>query len=453
MNGADLKFFLGRGTADHQDEVILDVGDDYQSLPQKMQAMCQWARAHHYDFIFKSDDDSYVVPARLMASGFQQHDYTGRVRGPSGPFPAPYCSGFGYWLSAKAAAVIADCKLNGDQAEDRMVANTLLEVGIRPVHDPRFGVLSSDVSARSCNEPPRVNNSLIAVCEFSPAQMVQVHLDWMTGKEALPVRQLPQGSLSDVCILIKTFLRDEYLFRCLDGIRKTMPEVKLVIVDDGYECHQKIRLYAELRELGHACSWLPFDSGFGAKANEGIKYCDRPYVLIGSDDFDFSHPSVRSGIEKLVAVLKHDPSMHIASGRVDHKPYESILEITGSTVKEHFQYHDMRTFNNITYLTCDLTVNYSLIRRECLGPSRLHWDDDIKIGGGEHGAFFFDAFQLGFKVCVVQDVSIREIPFNFSQMHPEYPQFRHRARQPGRLALKRRGIDKWVLQDGSVEIT
>jgi len=460
IEGADLRFFLGRGEAPPHafaDEVLLDVDDGYDALPAKLRAACRWARERNYDFIYKSDDDAYVVPARLFASGFERFDYVGRVRGPSGGQPAPYCSGFGYWLSARAFSIMADAELNDDPAEDRFVANKLLKAGIRPKHDHRYAVMSSNVSASSVSEPPRTGNDLIAVCEFPPKQMLDVHRQFLANVPSQIVRySIPEGTLSRVAVVVKTFLRDPYLLRCIYTLERFCTDAKLVIVDDGNETHQKITLYAELRAKGHVCSWLPFDSGFGAKANEGVELCDRDYVLIASDDFEFS-PDARAGIEKLVAVLDADPTMHIASGRVNGHPYESCFEFSddGRTVRELRAHRETRTLpNGIVYRVCDLTVNYSLIRRSALGPDRLHWDGgDVKIGGGEHGAFFLDAHRLGYGVCVVDGVTIREIPFNFSQTDPMYPQFRKRALQPGRACLRARGIEKWVLQDGTLELT
>jgi len=38
-------------------------------------------------------------------------------------------------------------------------------------------------------------------------------------------------------------------------------------------------------------------------------------------------------------------------------------------------------------------------------------------------------------------------------MHPEYPKMRARARAMGRPCLKKRGIDVYVLADGSAEVS
>lgn len=458
MQGADLRFFLGGGEALVGDEVILDCPDDYAGLPAKSQAICKWAIENEYDFACLLDDDTYLRQERLLGAGFEAFDYVGRVRGASGDIsitPAPYCSGFAYWLSANAMKVVADAPLYGDDAEDRHVANVLLKAGIHPTHDKRFRIMNSVRNANCINEPPRPSNDLIAVCEFIGAPMHQVHDEWNRNQPSTLKRYpFPEGTLSNVCIVIKTFLRDGLLFRCLDGLERLFPDVKIVIVDDGYGSKQKHTLYPQLRDRGHVCVWLPFDSGFGAKANAAIPFCDRPYVLIGSDDFDFSHPSVREGIEKMVSVLDTDQDIQIVSGRVNGNPYEAILEMGTDWVREVPGFHSHRMRNGVGYYLTDLTVNYSLIRRECLGPGKLHWDGgEAKIGHGEHGAFFVDAKKLGYGVAVVPDAHIREMDWDFSVVHPKYPDYRKRASQPERLCFKARGIKHWFLQGGGVEVT
>lgn len=450
----DLRFFLGGGEAKYPDEVILPVNDGYVGLPAKTKAICAWALEHGYTNLFKTDDDSYVQLDRLLSSGCDRFDYAGRLRGPSGNYPAPYCSGFGYWLSAKAMKIVADAQLNGDEAEDRFVGNVLLKNQIWGQPDYRYTVVNSGRNAISGKEAPRKGNDIIVACEFTPEQMHQVHKEWATRPSQI-VRKTCSGSLSKICVLVKTFLRDQYLYRCLQGIEKMMPEVKIVVVDDGY--HEKFKetaFYSRLRTLGHVCIWLPFDSGFGAKANAAIPYFkDHQYVLIASDDFDFEDVRVRAGIERMVTVLDNDPSIHIVSGRVNGRPYEACLEVVDNCVLEKPGHRERREVAGIEYKVCDLTVNFSLIRTSCFGDDKLHWDGkDVKIGGGEHGSFFLDAQRLGYGVAVIENVGIREMPYDFSKMHPSYPQMRNRARADGRPCLRARGIEKWQLQDGRWEI-
>jgi glycosyltransferase involved in cell wall biosynthesis len=147
LDGADYKFFFGRPAIvrdPKEDEIFLDVDDGYNSLPLKVQAACKYMAANGYDFMFKADDDTYIVPDRLLHSGFAAYDYVGRLRGPAdwktkGDKPADYPSGGpGYWLSRRAAEIVASATWDGDWAEDRWVANVLLPRGIKIEHDGRY---------------------------------------------------------------------------------------------------------------------------------------------------------------------------------------------------------------------------------------------------------------------------------------------------------------------------
>ena len=94
----------------------------------------------------------------------------------------------------------------------------------------------------------------------------------------------------------------------------------------------------------------------------------------------------------------------------------------------------------------DLTVNFSLIRQEVF--KKVRWDDDVKIGGGEHGSWFLDVKRAGFKVAFVPGVNINEQSLRSST---EYRQFRARANSPERPCFERRGIKRYVLGNGSVD--
>jgi hypothetical protein len=431
---------------------LLDVDDGYRGLAEKTRGICRWANERGYERLCKLDDDVYVQPARLLRANSGWADYIGRLRGPSGSYPAPYCSGFAYWLSSKAIAIVAEAELNGDDAEDRWTANVLAAKGVLGRGDYRFAVIKSGRNTPSASEGPRQGNEIVAACEFTPAQMMKIHEDWLTEpSRAGGSRPLPAGRLSSVCVLIKTFLRDGYLFQCVKGLEEKFPEVKIVIVDDGEDSGQKIRLYSRLRDSGHACVWLPRDSGFGAKANAGVDHCDREFVLVGSDDFDFGGLGVREGVEHLATVLENVPEIGVASGRVNRRAYEATLELGDNWARETAGFYGSNKTGGVVYQLCDLTVNYSLIRRQVFDSVR--WDDDVKIGGGEHGAFYIDVKRAGWKTAYVPGVNINEMPHRPAWQHPTYSAMRARARMPGRICLKRRGIDQYHLMGGGVETT
>lgn len=143
--GWDVKAFTG---------TPLYVLDTYDALSAKTKALCTWAYVHGYDYLLKTDDDTFIYPDRLT---IPTADYCGvrvaandggnpdikREPMPDGTYPFTYASGGCYWLSRTAMHVIATTPLNSheDWAEDRWVGNTLGRAGIS-LHDlPRFGIV------------------------------------------------------------------------------------------------------------------------------------------------------------------------------------------------------------------------------------------------------------------------------------------------------------------------
>lgn len=155
--GLDYKFFVGNGNYDlRDDEIQLDVPDDYEHLPEKSQAIRKWALEHEYEFVFKADRDTYLVPKRLLASGFEKFDYTGHFplhpqEGFMPPIPdargvyAYASGGCGYWTGRRAMELIVAAPLDwkrldnrGQPAEDLWIPNILVPAGVNGYHDPRY---------------------------------------------------------------------------------------------------------------------------------------------------------------------------------------------------------------------------------------------------------------------------------------------------------------------------
>ena len=147
--GIDVKFFVGEGNAPlRPDEERIGCPDDYMSLPVKTRAILRWMLGREYDFIFLCDTDTYVMPERLLASGFENYDLTGlfngkigvprATEGDAGPWkPADQGNGAtryyawisggnGYWLSKRAVQIIVDdMAYVSDWAEDRTIGQIL----------------------------------------------------------------------------------------------------------------------------------------------------------------------------------------------------------------------------------------------------------------------------------------------------------------------------------------
>jgi len=226
----DVRFFLGARGLDREpgpDEVFLDVDDTYEALPLKLKLALSWSHAHGYTHTAKTDDDVFLATDRLIKSGCDAFDYWGRVRGASGGYMAPYCSGFLYVLSAKAAVVIMNATHNGDLAEDRFVGNTLHAAGMVASHDRRLRLIASNGRSRSALdflEGPRQGNDIIAVGEFEHVTMLEMLRQYKREPSKFFCEHIPSGPLDRVSIMVKTFLRDGYMQECVRRIRKSLPE-------------------------------------------------------------------------------------------------------------------------------------------------------------------------------------------------------------------------------------
>jgi hypothetical protein len=109
VQGADLRFFLGRGTNSPKgDEVHLDCDDSRGGIPEKVQSILRWAYDNGYDFVSKIDHDVVMDPVRFLAL-IGHNDFMGMGKSPDGTaedIAMPY--GYCYTLSRAAMKVIID---------------------------------------------------------------------------------------------------------------------------------------------------------------------------------------------------------------------------------------------------------------------------------------------------------------------------------------------------------
>jgi hypothetical protein len=250
--------------------------------------------------------------------------------------------------------------------------------------------------------------------------------------------------LSDITIGIKTFLRDDMLQHALFGIRRSMPEVKIIVADDGRVTEEKLNFYSDMHNTGNfEVHDLPWDSGFGKKSNFIADRLKTKYLLVGSDDFEFGTKEVRDDVITIVKILDENPYLDIVSGRVNNNPYEFWLDEEPDGVITEVRATE---FSKLGLIPCDLTVNYSLIRQKVF--ENVRWDDEAKIGQGEHASFFLDVKWAGFAVAYAYGVNINE---QKTRPMEEYRQYRNRARSPERSCFVKRGIKKYILGDGTVD--
>jgi len=185
----DYRFFSGRfkmhGEVSEQrpieqDEVFLDVPDGLENLLWKIDVLThEWALERGYDFIFHCHNDTYVHVPRLLASGFENYDWSGNPWGrgknetreygrdstPEFACPCPMVNGAsGVWFSRNAMeflvkAIRENPNLYMDmeaEAEDWRVARYLED------HFTRGGDVRYSV-----RQKPRPDNNVITYHHLS----------------------------------------------------------------------------------------------------------------------------------------------------------------------------------------------------------------------------------------------------------------------------------------------
>ena len=121
------------GRALQCDEIAVPSPVGFMNGAFKTRYAIRWALYHDHDYAFIVPTDCYVIVPRLLASGYERHDYTGYQV----PDEGHIGGGSGYWLSKRAmeAAAAADPLID---YEDRWVGNVVRAAGLVPWHDARY---------------------------------------------------------------------------------------------------------------------------------------------------------------------------------------------------------------------------------------------------------------------------------------------------------------------------
>ena len=183
--GIDYKFFHGAGSTGGEDIVVLPVHDGMGGLTEKAKAKAQWAVIHDYDFVFSCFPDIYARPERLLASGFEKHDYFGNVY--QHPKGKPFCQGGpGYFLSKKSCVAIAR-EQTSYLNDDCWLADALYRANIHPADSRDFTYCGPG--------PLQTNSSITNHLSTQPGGYVakavyEEHQRWLESQHAQPQRRI-----------------------------------------------------------------------------------------------------------------------------------------------------------------------------------------------------------------------------------------------------------------------
>jgi hypothetical protein len=222
-------------------------------------------------------------------------------------------------------------------------------------------------------------------------------------------------------------LRPDYFRECIRGIRANLPECPVVVAcDDDTTLPLPHTLFVR----------LPFDSGLTAKRNAAVKDSRTKYSLLGCDDFDFSTPAARTGVERMVETLEAHPDVDVVVGTYNGMKYEGTLEyVPGEYIRE-------RRLEGLPYCLkpypmwkIELGINYFLARTEVL--REVPWDETIRPIGGEHGDWFLEMKLQRKNIVFVEGCHMTT---QKASNNPEYFKYRGRSKQGHELFMKKRNV-------------
>ena len=170
-------FILGDGNKQRwADEVILNVPDDYLSLPFKTKHSIEWAVRCGFTHIFRAFTDTFIDTHRLLYdSNYASHPYIGNRSKDGFVHGGP-----GYWLGPKAIKILIDApieksKFENDKYEDQWVGRVLALHGIHCRDDKNY---SMGWSYGLDEQDPLETNEIITV-HLSGESSGQYDKDWM----------------------------------------------------------------------------------------------------------------------------------------------------------------------------------------------------------------------------------------------------------------------------------
>lgn len=209
----------------------------------------------------------------------------------------------------------------------------------------------------------------------------------------------------DTTALIKTFLRDEYLFACIESLLGRQPGMPVIVFDDGYPSKEK---EAFMKKHNVAYYHFPFATMPLTKArNEMVKLATTEYVLIGDDDFYYTPDA--GGLHYLLDRIRED-DVDLVAGRISEKG--EIKNFQGFIRKEGKKLIVTPTQEH----RCDLVFNYFVARRTALEAVR--WDENIKVAY-EHEDFFIRFKDNNYTVAWHPDAVVVHKPEGFGAKDSE----------------------------------
>jgi chlorinating enzyme len=250
-------------------------------------------------------------------------------------------------------------------------------------------------------------------------------------------------AVQDVTLLVKTFLRPRALFRLLDSIERTYPELPVLVADDGDEPIREQVLTRHRQVVDYVV--LPFDSGISRGRNALLERVRSRYFVLLDDDVAFGAAT------RLDVMLRHlrESGCELMGGSVEENgvplPWELDLEAgTDPETGRYLRLHRVPT--RAPYTRCDAVHNFFMAETEAVRRKVGGWDDDLKVL--EHTDFFWRAKTGGLAVAHCPEVAVLH---DHTLDSERYREFRFgRTASARRCFLRKQGFDALLDWDGNV---
>lgn len=151
--------------------------DDFSHIAPKVKAACQTMLAKAYDLLVVLDDDTYVVPSRLIDLCRDHYDEEADVTAYFRTDPIHYPQGSAYILSKRAAGILLRRAVSLDKKgpDDIIVGQTLIESGqlLKAKHTNRLH------PGPERTVTPLKSNDIVTTHKCLPREMIAAHFDWL----------------------------------------------------------------------------------------------------------------------------------------------------------------------------------------------------------------------------------------------------------------------------------
>ncbi len=130
-----------------------------------------------------------------------------------------------------------------------------------------------------------------------------------------------RGSLRErITVLIKTFERPHVLRRMVSSVRRSYPDVPILVVDDS-------RTPSRLE--GVSTIEMAYDSGVSAGRNAGLARVGTPYVLVADDDFIFHR---HTDLARVLETMDAHPVIDVVGGDVVDLPFYEPFDVARAAI-------------------------------------------------------------------------------------------------------------------------